>query len=116
MVVMPDFSAAHAAEKTLGVVCVRLSIIPQAVGFLMVDAMQRVAGMERVPASRLIGIQRSFRRDTLANEGERIGFIAEHAGQRLAAALTDHNHNLALAELVDGLAPILAIFAAIGRL
>src|SRR5580704_17259926 len=114
MMVVPDFGAAHAAEKALGIVRMRLSLIAHAVSLLMVDAMQSVASVKRIPASRLIGIERRFRRNPLANEGQRVGLVAEHARQRLAAALADDDDDLAFAGAVDGLAAILAILAAIG--
>jgi len=50
------------------------------------------------------------------NEIQCFGLAAEHAGERPAAALADHNHDLALARLVDPQPTIAAVLTAVGRL
>jgi hypothetical protein len=47
VVMMADPGPAQAAEKALGVV--RVDLVGQSVDFPMVDPMQRVAGVKRVP-------------------------------------------------------------------
>ena len=56
------------------------SLVAEAIDFLIVDTVHLVSGMKRLPRGGFIGIQRGFRRDAVTNEGQRIGFVAEHAG------------------------------------
>jgi hypothetical protein len=53
-----------------------------------------------VPCVALIGHDLGAKLSPVADELKRIAFRAEHGGQRLAVALTDGNHALALAALV----------------
>ena len=54
VVVVPDLSPAHAAEIAFRVV--RIDLARQAIGFLMIDPMQRVAGMQGIPRASFVGI------------------------------------------------------------
>jgi len=97
MVMVAYFAPPHPGEETLRVVRVGLSLVAEAIGFLVVDPMERSeASAESVPTRRLIGIQRSLRRNALADKAQRIGRVAEDAGERPAAALADDNNNLPL--------------------
>ena len=78
----------------------------------MVDPVQFELGVQIIPCRRFVGIQRGFRRDVGADEVQGFRFAAEHAGQRLAAALADHDNDLALAGLVLPQPPIAAVLAA----
>src|SRR5207302_766801 len=111
VMVMADLAAAHPAKEALRVVRVRLRLVLQAVGFLMIDPVQGEPGVKLVPPGALIGVQRRLRRDLRADEVERIGFGPEHAGERSAAALADDDDDLASAGPVCPLAAVLAILA-----
>jgi hypothetical protein len=52
----------------------------------------------------------------VADEVERVRFVAEHAGELLAASLADHDHDLALTGSVLPQKAIFTILAAVGRL
>ena len=58
------------------------------------------------PGTGPIGIKRRLRRDPLAGERQRVGLVAEHTGERLAAALADHHNDLALAVLIAAQAAV----------
>ena len=45
----------------------------------MVDPVQRVAGVQRVPCAGFIGIQLGSARNLAADEGQRLGLATEHA-------------------------------------
>jgi hypothetical protein len=80
-VVMVAYPASpHPGEEALGVIRVGLSLVAEAIGFLVIDPMQFIPGMERVPCRSLIGIKRGFGCDPLADEGERIRLVTEDAG------------------------------------
>ena len=96
MVMVAYLAPAHPGEETLRVVRVGLSLVAEAIGFLVVDPMESEAGAESVPTSRLIGIQRGLRRNALADKAQRIGLITKDAGERSTAALADDNNNLPL--------------------
>jgi hypothetical protein len=95
MVMVADFSAAHATEKALRVVAV--DAIAEAIGFLMIDAVHREAAMQLVPCSGFIRLDLRALGDPGADEIECRDLGSEHAGERLAVALADHDHDQALA-------------------
>ena len=70
----------YPGKEAFGIVRVGLSLVAEAIDFLMVDTVHLVSGMKCVPGGGFIGIQRGFRRDAVTNEGQCIGFVAEHAG------------------------------------
>jgi hypothetical protein len=56
--------------------------------------------MQIVPRCCFVRIQFGFRRNAAANEAQRFGFRSEHTGERITAALADHDNDLALARLI----------------
>jgi hypothetical protein len=96
MVMVAYLAPPHPGEETLRVVRVGLSLVVEAMGFLVVGPMESEAGAESVPTHRLIGIQRSLRRNALADKARRGGPVTKDAGERPAAALADHDNDLPL--------------------
>jgi hypothetical protein len=92
MVIVADFGAAHAAEKRFGVVA--MDAVAETVRCLMVDPMHREAAVQSVPCTAFVGINLGALGDPGANEVERGDFRGEHARERLAVALADHDHRL----------------------
>jgi hypothetical protein len=84
-------------EETPRVVRVNLSLVAEAMGFLAVAPVEREASADSDATSRLIGIQRNLRRNALADKAQRAGLVAEYAGERPAATLSDDDNNLPLA-------------------
>jgi len=70
--------------------------LAETVGFLVVDAVHREAAVQSVPCAAFVGINLGTPGDPGTNEIERGNFGGEHAGERLAIALADHDHDLAL--------------------
>ena len=95
---MPDLRPAHAGEERLSVVGV--DAIAEAIGFLMVDPVHREAAVKLVPCARFVGINLGALGNPGANEIERRDLGSEHAGEGLAVALADHDHDLSFARLV----------------
>jgi hypothetical protein len=91
-VMVAYFAPPHPGEETLRVVRVGLSLVAEAMGFLVVDPMENGASAESVSTRRLIGIQRSLRRNMLADKAQRTGRVTEDAGERPTAALADDNN------------------------
>src|SRR5438477_6875079 len=111
MMMVADLGAAHAAEKRFGVVA--MDATAEAVCLLMVDPVQREPRMKFVPCARFVGIDLSTLGDASADKVERRDLGSEHAGERLAVALADHHHDLALARLVLPQATIAAVFGSV---
>ena len=89
MMMLPHLGTAQAAEVALSLV--RAGTV-QAERHRVIDPPHLETGMQSVPAARLVSVHDGARGDPLAQGGDRIGFTAEHEGQRLAAALTsDHD-------------------------
>jgi hypothetical protein len=53
---MTDFATPHPGEKAFRVVRVRLRGVAEAVGFLVVDPVQRITGMKLVPGTGFVGV------------------------------------------------------------
>jgi hypothetical protein len=56
MVMVAYLASPHPGEETFGVIRMGLSLVAEAIGFLVVDPVKFVPGMERVPCRSLIGI------------------------------------------------------------
>jgi hypothetical protein len=97
VVMVAYLAPTHTGEEAFRVVRVGLSRVAEAVGFIVVDPMESEASAESVSARRLIGIQRSLRRNAAADKAQRVGLVTEDAGERTAATLGDHDHDLPLA-------------------
>jgi hypothetical protein len=67
----------HPGKETLYVIRVGLSLVAEAMGFLMVYPAQREPRVERIPRGGFIGAERRPRNDPLVNAGERVNFVAE---------------------------------------
>jgi hypothetical protein len=110
---MADLGPAHAAKKFL---CPIGACAVQAVGLFVVDALHFEAGVKIVPGRRLVGVHDPSLGEARADEIERLPFRAEHGRERIAVALADDDHGLALARLVGGEATILALLGKVGWL
>jgi len=97
VVVMPKLAAPHAGEKRLCEVRVDLVRTAEAIGFFVIDTMQRLSGVQRIPRGSFVGIQLGSTRDLATDEGQRLYLAMEHARQRPSVALADHDYDLALA-------------------
>ena len=73
----------------------------------MVDPAHLKPGVQRVPAGRLIGMDRAARQDVGADQGDTIGLLGNRPRQGPAAALAGDNDGLALGR--DSEATILAV-------
>lgn len=101
------FSTAHPAEKFL---CpIRASPIHR-IGFLVVDALHFVLGVQGVPRIAFVRIDDRSLGDTRAYEGKSLSLGAENGRKGVAIALTDDDNGLALAVLVAGKPTIHAVF------
>src|ERR1700720_686913 len=98
MVMVADLGSAHAAEKRFGVVAV--DAVAETVRLLMVDPVHREPAVQLVPGAGFVGVNLGALGDPGANEIERRELGSKHAWERLAIALADHHHDLALAGLV----------------
>ena len=98
MMMVADLSATHAAEKALRVVAVEA--VAEAICLLMVDPVHREAAVQSVPRAAFVGINLGATGDPGADEVQGSDFGGEYAGKRLAVALANHDHDLALAGLV----------------
>ena len=65
---------------------------------------------------RFVGVQHGALGDAALDPRQRLAFRLEHARQRLAAALADHDHDLALAGLVSAQAAVNAVLLQVGGL
>ena len=92
---MPDVEIRETTKKALGVVAV--DTVSETVCLLMVDPVHREAAMQLVPRATFVSINLGALGDPGADEIERRDFGGEHARERLAVALADHDHDLALA-------------------
>src|SRR5204862_8080922 len=72
--------------------------------------------MRLLPGPGSAGVHRGCRRHLPPGEIPGVDLAPEHAGERPAAALADHDHDLALARLVDPQPPIPAVLATVGWL
>jgi hypothetical protein len=97
MVMVPNLRAAHTAEKFL---CPIGASAVERIGFFVVDTLHFKAAMQLVPVCGLVSVDEGARRDAAADEIERAFFTFENRRQRVAVALADYNHSLALAGLV----------------
>src|ERR1043166_4756867 len=79
----------------------------------MVDAFHFVARVKIVPCARLVGIDDSSLFDPRPNKRKRLTLTLEHARHGVAATLTDHHHDLALAGLVFQEPAILPVLSAV---
>ena len=94
MMVMANFGAAQAAEKSfrhIGASSV------QAVGFLVIDALHFKAGVKVIPSVGIVGIDDGSFGNPRPDKIQRLSFGAEHGGKRIAIALTNDDNALALA-------------------
>jgi hypothetical protein len=82
----------------------------------MVDAVHREPAMKLVPCATFIRINLSAPSDPGANEVERRDLGSEHAGEPLAVALANHDHDLTLTGLVLPESVIPTVLAPIGGL
>src|SRR4051794_13115828 len=94
---MADFGAAHAAEKLFRPI--RAGAV-EAVRLLMVNALHFEAAVQRVPRAAFVGMHDRAGLDASLNEADGLTFRGEHGGDRVATALADDNHGLALAVLI----------------
>ena len=72
------------------------------------------ARVQIVPGRRFVGVQHGALGDAVPDPGQRGALGLEHARQRLAAALADHDDDLALAGLVLGQAAVDAVLGQVG--
>ncbi len=82
VVLLAHLSAAQAAEVALSLVCAG-SVEAERHG--VIDPAHLKAGVQRVPATRFVGVDDGARRDPLAQGSNRVGFLAEHERQGLTA-------------------------------
>ena len=80
MVMVAYLAPPHPGEEAFSVIRVGLSLVAKAVGFLVVDPVQCVSRVQDIPGGGFIGVERVLRRDPLADEGERVGLVADYAG------------------------------------
>lgn len=106
MVAMADLGPAQPAKELL---CRVDACALAAVRLLMVDATHLEAGMQGIPGARVVGIQDRALGDASGDEGQGSGFVWEHGGDAVAAALADDHDGAALAGLVAGEATIDAL-------
>jgi hypothetical protein len=111
MVVVADLNAPHAREKLF---CPIRAGAVERVGFLMLDAAHLEAGMQIVPAGRLVGVDDSTLGDASANERQSLSLGAEHGRDRVAAALANDDDGLALARPIAGKTAVATVLAEIG--
>jgi hypothetical protein len=70
----------HPGGNSSRIICVGLSLVAEAVGFLMIYPVQGAASVKRGPGSGFVGVERVLRRDPLPDEGECVGVVTEHTG------------------------------------
>jgi hypothetical protein len=116
MVMMANLRPAHAAKEAFRIIRMRLRFVAEAICFLMIDPMQRVASVQFVPGAGFVGVYFGLGRYSLADKRESVSLIAEDAGQRFAAALADHDHDFALARLVHSQSPVTPVLPQVCRL
>ena len=110
MMVLPHLGAAQPAEVALGLV--RAGAVPgERLG--VVDPPHLVVGVQRIPSSRLVRMDDGAGGDPLAQEGNRVGFLADHEGKCSAAPLAGDHDRLALAGLLHREAAVLAVLPSI---
>ena len=95
MMMVSDLRTSHAREERFGVVCVDVAV--DAVRFLMIDPVHREPAVKLVPCAGFIGINLGAPGDPGSDKVKRRDLGSEHAGQRLAVALSDHDHDFTLA-------------------
>ena len=91
-----DFRAAEPGEKGLGLIGASAVFAERD---RMIDAAHFIVGMQRIPASRFIGMNNRAERHVPADRRDGIAFLAEHERQRAALALAHDDNDLALAGL-----------------
>lgn len=113
VVVNADLSAAQARKEAFGHVGAGL---PIRVRVLMVDALCEIERMQAIPVHSLIGVDGragvNGRLDMRHGSGLRLGNVREGA----AIAFTHHNHDAALAILVDRKATVATVLFPVGGL
>ena len=62
MVMVANLATAHAGEEAFRVVRVRLGAVLEAIGFLVVDPVKRVASMKGIPGRSSVGVRRRAHR------------------------------------------------------
>jgi hypothetical protein len=70
----------HPGGSSFRIICVGLSLVAEAVGFLMIYPVRGVASVKRVPGSGFVGVKRVLRHDPLPDEGECVGLVTGHGG------------------------------------
>jgi len=70
----------HPGGNSFRIICVGLSLVAEAVGFLMIYPVQGAASIKRAPGSGFVGAKRVSRHDPLPDDGECVGLVTEHSG------------------------------------
>lgn len=109
-----DFSAPYARKEAFGEIRAGVSV---AVCFFVVDALDVEAGVvERIPGSRLIGMDDRAWLDTVCKKVDCVGFLTNNHGHGAAVALASRDHDATFASLVLSETTIDAVLFPIGRL
>ena len=80
------------------------------IGFLVIDALHGVLGVQRVPMASLIGVDGGVRRHNAFHERQPFRFGLGNGSDGATAAFADDDQNAALVALVLGKAAINAVF------
>src|ERR1700683_1801723 len=78
----------------------------------MIDAFSQVAGVECIPARRLIGVDGTSGLHAILNSGNRFGFCPEYERQCLAVPFPHNSHDTRLPGLILGqpsVTPVLVV-------
>ena len=104
VVVLADLGATQAREEALYLIGARAVL---AIRNRVVDPAHLEPGVQRIPAGRLIGMDRAARQDVRTDQGDAIGLLGDRPRQGPAVPLTGHDDGLALGR--DAQAAILAV-------